>query len=121
MLRMSHEQFEEVVEKAVADIPPDLLDRIDNLMIVVEDEPSEEDLLELGMDPELDLLFGLYQGVSLPERGFDYGGVLPDRVVIYRLPLLEACSSRRELHREIRATVIHELGHYFGFDEEDLP
>ena len=121
MLRMSRQAFEAVVEKAVEDIPEDLLERIDNLHIVVEDEPTEEELRDLGMDPDDDLLFGLYQGVALPERGFDYGGVLPDRIVIYRLPLLEACRSRRELHREIRATVIHELGHYFGFDEEDLP
>ena len=121
MLRMGPEEFERVVEKAVADIPADLLERIENLAIVVEDAPTEEELLSLGMNPEEELLFGLYQGVALPERGFDYGSVLPDRVVIYRLPLLEACRNRRELHREIRATVIHELGHYFGFDEEDLP
>ena len=88
---------------------------------MVEDEPTRDELRGLGMDPDNDLLFGLYQGVALPDRGFDYGNELPDRVVIYRLPLLEACRDRRELHREIRDTVIHELGHYFGFDDEDLP
>ena len=121
MLRMSHDDFERVVEKAVAELPADLRDRIDNLAIVVEDEPTRQQLRGLGMDPDGDLLFGLYEGVALPDRSFDYSNVLPDRVVIYRLPLLEACRDRRELHREIRATVIHELGHYFGFDEEDLP
>jgi predicted Zn-dependent protease with MMP-like domain len=121
MLRMSTEAFEAVVEKAIADIPDDLLEAIDNVAVVVEDEPSREDLIALDMDPDNDLLFGLYEGVSLGERGAGYGGVLPDRVVIYRLPLLEACESRRELLYEIRATVIHEIGHYFGFDEEDLP
>ena len=114
MLRMNAEDFEKVVEKAIDDIPPEIFERIDNLMVVVEDEPTEEELRELGMGPE-ELLFGLYQGVALPERGIDYANVLPDRVVIYRLPLLEACINRRELHREIRATVIHEIGHYFGF------
>lgn len=121
MLRMSRQDFEQVVEEALADIPGNLASYIENLVVVVEDEPSEEDLLELGLDPEYDALFGLYQGVSLPERGSSYSGVLPDRIVIYRLPLLEACASRRELRREIRDTVVHEVGHYFGFDEEDLP
>ena len=121
MLRMSREDFERVVEEALADIPNHLADYIENVVVVVEDEPSEEDLLELGLDPEYDALFGLYQGVALPERGASYGNVLPDRIVIYRLPLLEACGSRRELRREIRDTVVHEVGHYFGFGEEDLP
>lgn len=121
MLRMSREDFERCVAEALDEIPDDLRALIDNVVVVVEDEPQEEDLVALGMDPEEETLFGLYQGVALPERGAGYGSVLPDRVVVYRLPLLDACASRRELRREIRDTVIHEIGHYFGFDEEDLP
>ena len=121
MLRMSAESFEEVVAEALAEIPADLAARIDNVAVMVEDEPAREVLVELGMDPEEDLLFGLYEGVALPERGAAYANALPDRILIYRLPLLEACASRRELRREIRLTVIHELGHYFGLAEEDLP
>ena len=90
--------------------------------MVVEEEPSDEDLEELGMDPEEETLFGLYQGQALTERGITgYAGALPDRIVIYRLPLLDHCQSRRELLREIRDTVVHEIGHHFGLDEEDLP
>lgn len=119
---MAREQFEATVAEALDGLPAEIAAAIDNVAVVVEDEPSEEDLRELGMDPEEETLFGLYQGQALTERGVTgYAGALPDRVVIYRLPLLESCQSRRELLREIRATVVHEIGHHFGLDEEDLP
>ena len=121
MLRMSVEQFEDVVAEALGEIPADLADRIENVTVMIEDEPQRELLVDLGMDPDEDQLFGLYEGVALPERGANYAGALPDRILIYRLPLLEACKTRRELRDEIRLTVIHELGHYFGLQEEELP
>ncbi len=119
---MGREEFEAVVAEAMDDLPPELGDLVQNLAVVVEDEPSDELLRELDMDPDEETLFGLYQGIELGQRGLgSYGGALPDRVVIYRLPLLEACASRRELLREIRDTVVHEVGHYFGLDEDQLP
>ena len=118
---MSREEFERVVAKALDALPPELAPFLDNVAVVVEDEPSEEDLVEAGLDPETDTLFGIYQGLALPERGGSYGNVLPDRIVIYRRPLLEECEDRNELIREIRDTVVHEIGHYFGIGEEDLP
>src|SRR4029453_15495775 len=119
---MGREDFERAVEEALDLIPPELGEQIENVVVVVEDEPSEEDLRDAGLDPEEETLFGIYQGTALPERGLgSFGGGLPDRIVIYRLPLLEYCESRRELLREIRDTVVHEVGHYFGLDEEDLP
>ena len=118
---MTVERFEEVVAEALGEIPADLAERIENVTVMVESEPQRELLVELGMDPDEDLLFGLYEGVTLPERGTNYAGTLPDRILIYRLPLLEVCETRRELRREIRLTVIHELGHYFGLQEEELP
>jgi len=121
-MRMGQEEFEAVVAEALDGIPAELGELIHNVAVVVEDEPTEDDLFDAGLDPDEDTLFGLYQGVALPERGGgSYGGTLPDRIVIYRLPLLEACSSRRELIREIRDTVVHEVGHYFGLDEDQLP
>ena len=117
---MPREEFEAAVEEALARIPEDILDHLENVVIVVEDEPSPEDLADLGMEDD-ELLFGLYQGTPLPEREVSNYAGLPDRIVVYRLPLLEACSSRRQLLREIRDTVIHEVGHYFGFDEDELP
>jgi predicted Zn-dependent protease with MMP-like domain len=121
MIRMGREEFEAAVAEALDGLPPELGARIENLAVVVEDEPSDELLRELDLDPEEETLYGVYQGVELGARGGSYGGALPDRVVIFRLPLLEACDSRREVLREIRATVVHEVGHYFGLDEDQLP
>jgi len=118
---MSREEFERVVAKALDALPAEVAPFLDNVAVVVEDEPTEEDLVEAGLDPETDTLFGIYQGLALPERGGSYGNVLPDRIVIYRRPLLQECEDRNELIREIRDTVVHEIGHYFGIGEEDLP
>ncbi len=121
MLRLSRAEFEWAVARALDGLPPEIASYLDNVAVVVEDEPTEDALREVGLDPETETLFGLYQGVSLPERGADYSLALPDRIVIYRLPLLDECETREDLIREIRDTVVHEIGHYFGLDEEDLP
>ena len=121
MLTMSRGQFEEVVRTVLDGLPEDLARAIDNVAVTVEDEPSLDDLIDVGLDPESETLFGLYQGIALPERELSQYSSLPDRIVVYRRPLLEACSSRAELLREIEDTVIHELGHYFGLPEEELP
>ncbi len=122
MLRMSRDLFEQVVADALDGLPEEIGAALENIAVTVEEEPELELLEAMGMDPEEDTLFGLYQGTSLPDRALEgYGGNLPDKIVIYRLPLLEACENRRELIREIRDTVVHEIGHYFGLDEEDLP
>ncbi len=90
---------------------------------MVEEEPSDDDLEGVGIDPddpERDELFGLYQGTPITERDSFYSA-LPDRVLIYRGPILRECDTRREVIREIRETVQHELGHYFGLEEDELP
>lgn len=121
MMRMSRAEFEATVARALDDLPGEIAALLDNVAVVVEDDPADEDLVETGLDPAKDTLFGLYQGVALTERGAAWGNALPDRIVVYRLPLLEACSDRIELIREIRDTVVHEVGHFFGLDEDDLP
>jgi predicted Zn-dependent protease with MMP-like domain len=120
MLRMSRAEFEGVVARALDSLPETIAAYIENVAVVVEDSPSDEELLEVGLDPASETLFGLYQGVALGQRG-EYGNVLPDRIVIYRRPLLEACRDRATLVREIQDTVVHEIGHYFGLGEDDLP
>ena len=117
---MSRDEFEKVVAKALDSLPERVAVHLDNIAIIVEDEPTDEELRDVGLDPETETLFGLYQGVALTERS-SLGGELPDRIVIYRRPLLEECQDRAELVREIQDTVVHEVGHYFGLDEEDLP
>jgi predicted Zn-dependent protease with MMP-like domain len=100
--------FDEHVRRALDSLPPDLARGLENVAIVVEDEHPD--------DPDL---FGLYEGVPLPERG-DWAGSMPDRIAIYRLPLEDSFPDPAELEREIRITVLHELGHYFGLDEDRL-
>ncbi len=102
------DDFERIVQSALASLPPDLAAAVKNIEIVVERENPE--------DPDL---FGLYEGVPLPERG-DWAGMMPDRITIYRLPLQEEFPDPAELEDEIRITVLHELAHYFGIDEDRL-
>jgi predicted Zn-dependent protease with MMP-like domain len=119
---MSLAEFEQAVRQALEMIPAGLGAAIENVAVTVAEEPSVEDMLSVGLNPDTDTLLGLYQGVPLPERGpSTYGLDLPDRIVVYRLPLLGVCTDREELINEIRDTVIHELGHYFGLPEEELP
>jgi predicted Zn-dependent protease with MMP-like domain len=120
MMRMSRAEFEKVVARALDGLPVEIGERLDNIAVVVEDDPTDEELIDAGLDPETETLFGLYQGVALTERGYA-DPMLPDRIVIYRLPLLEECQDRVELIREIQDTVVHEIGHFFGLGEEDLP
>lgn len=100
--------FDEHVRAALDSLPPEVASALVNVAVVIEDENAE--------DPDL---FGLYEGVPLPERE-DVAGSLPDRISIYRRPLEEEFTDPRELEEEIRITVLHELGHYFGLDEGRL-
>jgi len=100
--------FEDHVRAALDSLPPELARALKNVAVVVEDENPE--------DPDL---YGLYEGIPLPERG-DMAGHLPDRIAIYRKPLQEEFTDPAELEDEIRITVLHELAHYFGLDEERL-
>jgi predicted Zn-dependent protease with MMP-like domain len=118
-MRVPPEEFEALVEQALDGLPDELAELLENVVVVVEEEPDPEDLEALEMDPE-DELFGLYQGVPQTERGTAYLA-LPDRVEIYRGPILRYCTNRREVIREVRDTVVHELGHHFGLDEDDMP
>jgi predicted Zn-dependent protease with MMP-like domain len=101
-------RFEEHVRRAVESLPPELRAAVRNVEITVEDEHPD--------DPDL---YGLYEGVPLPERG-DWAGMLPDRIRIFRRPLVESFPDPAELESEIRITVLHELAHYFGLDEDRL-
>jgi len=101
--------FEEHVRNALDELPPELARALVNVAVVIEDEHPE--------DPNL---FGLYEGIPLPERGSGGHGELPDRIAIYRIPLEESFPDPRELEDEIRITVLHELGHYFGLDEDRI-
>jgi len=116
---LSRAAFERLVGEALDGLPPQFAELLENVAVVVEEEPDPALLDEMGMEDDEELM-GLYLGVPLPERGSQYQA-LPDRIAIYRGPVLRLCGSRREVVREVRDTVIHELGHYFGLEDEEMP
>ena len=109
--------FYKLVEQALEELPPELSKLLDNVAIVVDDWPDYSTPLVAGGAGER--LYGLYEGVPLTERGAGYYGVLPDRITIFRGPL-ERDFATQELEKQVRITVVHEIAHYFGFDEERL-
>jgi predicted Zn-dependent protease with MMP-like domain len=118
-MRLSRDEFEKLVSKALTELPKRFRDRLENIVVVVEDDPPREILRQLGVKSPRHLL-GLYQGVPLKHRGFRYGNVLPDQIVIYQRPIEALARTKQELLRQIRRTVMHEIGHYFGLGESDL-
>lgn len=117
----SVEEVERLVGAALDELPEGFAALLDNVFVMVEEEPSDEDLESVGMSrDEGDELFGLYQGVPLTERDTFYDA-LPDRVVIYAGPIGRAFADRREAVEEIKKTVVHELGHHFGMEEDQMP
>jgi predicted Zn-dependent protease with MMP-like domain len=110
-------RFERLVVRALRRLPPEIRDMLDNVEIVVEDEPTAE---QLGSPADGDELFGLYEGTPLTARGSDYSLVLPDKITIFRRPIERACTTPEEMADEIRVTVIHELAHHFGIEEDRI-
>src|SRR6266850_6698578 len=116
---MTRKQFEVLVEKALRTLPAPFKDKVANIAVVVEDWADDETLEEMGIEPP-DTLYGLYRGVDLTQRDSTYGNVLPDTVTIYQGPIEEDCESEDEMVDVIRDTVVHEIGHYFGLDDETM-
>jgi len=110
VLDLTRTEFEGLVAEALDGVPVELSRLMSNVAIFVEDEAPPE-------DPEL---LGLYEGVPLTERGEWYGGVLPDRITIYRLPILRICDAYDDAVEEVRITVVHEIAHHFGIDDDRL-
>jgi predicted Zn-dependent protease with MMP-like domain len=116
---MDLERFERYVVDAVESLPPDLLDRLENVELVVEDTPDEEQLESVGMKPP-DTLLGLYEGVPLTARSSHYGMVPPDKISIFQGPIEGICRNDAEVIRQIRETVYHEIAHHFGISDPRL-
>ena len=115
---MRKQDFYELVEGALGDLPPELAELLDNVAIVVEDWPDYSTPLVTGEEDD-DVLYGLYEGVPLTERTAGYHGFLPDKITIFRGPL-ERDFAQEELEEQVRITVIHEIAHYFGFNEDRI-
>ena len=116
---MTRRRFEKLVEEALKEIPKRFRREMKNVAVVVEDEPSQELLDEMEVEPG-DTLFGLYQGTPLPERNWAFGNNLPDRISIYQGPTEEACETEDDVRDCVAETVIHEFGHYFGMSEDEI-
>ena len=116
---MDRQEFEQLVAEALASIPRRFKKAMQNIAIVVEDEPSAELLADMEIEPP-DTLLGLYQGTPLTERTWGYGNALPDRVLIFQGPHERAADDEDDLVVAIAETLIHEIGHYFGMSEEQI-
>ncbi len=110
MLTMTREEFEELVADALDSVPPQLTAVMSNVVVLVEDKPAAAQ----------SNLLGLYEGIPLTRRGGWYSGVLPDRITVYRLPILRLCATREDVVQQVRTTVIHEIAHHFGIGDERL-
>jgi predicted Zn-dependent protease with MMP-like domain len=116
---LERERFIRLVRRALREIPPPFKQHLKNIDIVVKRRPGAVELRDAGLAPD-ESMYGFYHGVPMTERGSDYGMTAPDVIYIYQEPLEEDFSNDRELVEEIRTTVLHEVGHFFGIDDERL-
>ena len=114
---MEKEKFEQLVDEGIAAIPDKFLRLLNNVAVVVEEEPTPEQKKKLHIHNGV-TLFGLYEGIPQTARGSGYIGVLPDKITIFLKPIVEAAQSEAEIREAVRNTVWHEIAHHFGFDEK---
>jgi predicted Zn-dependent protease with MMP-like domain len=117
---LNHDQIRKEVAAVLDRLPRRFRTQLRNVEFVVEERPSAELLRAEGLDPRSDTLYGIYQGIPLPDRSSLDPPLLPDKITIFAAPLLEDFPEPEELREEIRITVLHEIAHYFGMDEEEV-
>lgn len=118
-MKLTRREFEALVIRALEGLPAFIKERMENVDVVIEDRASPELLKEMGLYSPLDLL-GLYQGIPITQRGVSYGNVLPDKITLFQCPIEAVCRTKEEIEEKVREVVLHEVGHYFGLDEERL-
>jgi predicted Zn-dependent protease with MMP-like domain len=118
-MKLTRKEFEELAVLALRRLPKFFKKKMKNVDVVVEDRASRDLLSEMGLQSPLELL-GLYQGVPLDRRGFYYGNVLPDKITLFQIPIESMCQTREEIEEKVKEVVVHEVGHYFGLDDERL-
>ncbi|MBI2587912.1 metallopeptidase family protein [Candidatus Azambacteria bacterium] len=119
LIHRVHKQFTELVREGIAAIPERFQKLMDNVAVVIEEEPTETQLKKMRV-PKDRTLFGLYEGIPKTARGAGYTMVLPDKITIFRKPILEVCRSEEEIREEVRKTVWHEIAHHFGLNHERI-
>jgi predicted Zn-dependent protease with MMP-like domain len=118
-MKLTQKEFEQVVVSSLKRLPKFFRNKMENVDVVVEDRASRDLLSEMDLRSPFELL-GLYQGVPLDRRGFYYGNVLPDKITLFQTPIESMCQTKKEIEEKVREVVIHEVGHYFGLDDEKL-
>jgi predicted Zn-dependent protease with MMP-like domain len=116
---MTRREFEALVDSALRKLPRDFREKLANIAVVVEDWADDDTLAEMGIEPP-DTLYGLYRGIDLTRRDTSYGNVLPDTIHIYQGPIEEDCADPEAMADLVREVVVHEVGHYFGLDDETM-
>jgi len=117
---MRRAAFRRLVSEALENLPAEFLEMMNNIEVVVEGLPTPEQEASAGGDPEEGLLMGLYEGIPLTERTSSYGGVLPDRITLFQENIEAVCEGPGEIVEEVRKTVLHEIAHHFGIDDDRL-
>ncbi len=118
-MKLPRRRFEALVTRALDGIPELVAEHMNNIDVVIEDWPTKAQYEDLGLEPD-EWLFGLYEGTSLLERGITSDPLLPDKITIFKGPLEEACETEEQIAEEVRRTVVHEIAHHFGIDEDRL-
>ncbi len=116
---MERKAFEKLIDEAIRDLPAEFREKLENVAVIVEDYPSEELVRQLGLSED-DTLFGLYEGVPLTERGFFEQPMHPDRILIFQKAIEDECDSPEEIKQELKTTLVHEVAHFFGIDDDHL-
>ena len=118
-MKLTRKEFEELVVLALKRLPKFFKKKMKNVDVALEGQASRELILEMGLRSPSELL-GLYQGVPLDRRGFYYGNVLPDKITLFQIPIESMCETKEKVEEKVREVVMHEVGHYFGLDDERL-
>ena len=116
---IDNKEFEVLTEKAISELPEYFRKKMENISIHIEDFPSRQTVQQLGFRSQYSIL-GLYQGVPVTRRGIHYRNVMPDRIMIFRKPILRKNISKNEIKNDIKRVVLHEIGHYFGLSDKEL-
>ena len=118
-MKLTRKEFEEIVVSSLKRLPKFFREKMKNVDVVIENQASKDLLSDMELRSPFELL-GLYQGVPLDRRGFFYGNVLPDKITLFQIPIESMCKTKEEIEEKVKEVVIHEVGHYFGLDEERL-
>lgn len=119
MLELSDEQFDILISKAMDELPQEYITGLENVAITYDDEPSDEQKQKMKLDKH-HLLLGLYEGIPLTHRGAGYSFVLPDKITLFKRPILAVVGSEDELFEQIKRTLWHEIAHYYGLDHDRM-